>query len=57
MFIKTDIITFIERNVYIISYLLIRAITNTNSIMRISFAVIYKGLLICFITTTKKWTT
>jgi hypothetical protein len=32
MFIKTDIIMFTERNVYVISYLLIRAITNTKLI-------------------------
>jgi hypothetical protein len=54
MFTKTDIITFTEKNVYVISYLLIRAITNTKSIMTFSLVVIYKGLLICFITTEHK---
>jgi hypothetical protein len=39
-----------KKNVYIISYLLIRTITNTKSIMTIRLVVIYKGLLICFIT-------
>jgi hypothetical protein len=43
-----------NKNVYGNSYLLIRAITNTKSIMTISLVVIYKGLLICFITTVHK---
>jgi hypothetical protein len=40
--------------VYVISYLLIQATTNTKSIVMISLVVIYKGLLICFITTEYK---
>jgi hypothetical protein len=51
MFTKTDTITFTETNIYIIRYLLIRAITNTKLIMTISLVVIYKGMLICFTTT------
>jgi hypothetical protein len=43
-----------KKNVCVISYLLIRAITNTKLIMTISLVVIYKGLLICFITTEYK---
>jgi hypothetical protein len=43
MITKTDIIKFTETNIYVISYLLIRAITNTKSIMTISLVVIYKG--------------
>jgi hypothetical protein len=54
MFTETVTITFSEKNVYVISYLLIRTITNTKSIMTISLVVIYKGLLICFITTEYK---
>jgi hypothetical protein len=55
MFTETVTITFSEKNVYVISYLLIRTITNTKSIMTISLVVIYKGLLICFITTEHKF--
>jgi hypothetical protein len=55
MFTDTATITSTEKkNVYVISYLLIRAITNTKSIVMISLVVIYKGLLICFITTEYK---
>jgi hypothetical protein len=39
-----------KNNVYIISYVLIRTITNTKSIVTIHLVVIYNGLLICFIT-------
>ena len=54
MFTDTVTMTFTEKNIYVISYLLIRTITNTKSIMTISLVVIYKGLLICFITTEYK---
>jgi hypothetical protein len=43
-----------KKNVYVISYLLLQAITKTKLIMMISLVVIYKGLLICFITTDYK---
>jgi hypothetical protein len=43
-----------KKNVYVISYLLIQAITNTKSIVTISLVVMYKGLLIRFITTEYK---
>jgi hypothetical protein len=54
MFSETVTIMFTEKNIYVISYLLIRTIINTKSIMMISLVVIYKGLLICFITTEHK---
>ena len=54
MFYETDTISFTETNVYVISYLLIGAITNTKLIMMTSFIVMYKGLRICFITTEYK---
>jgi hypothetical protein len=54
MFTETVTIMYTEKNIYIISYLLIRTITNTKSLMTINLVVIYKGLLVCFITTEYK---